>query len=198
MAAAPTTRPSLLVRLRDPRDRQAWDRFVELYAPVVFGYARKRGLQGADAADLTQIVLGQVVQQIGRFDYQPERGSFRGWLFTIVRRRLCDWRAQQNGPQRAAGVAQGLLEAQPAPAEEESAAWEREVRLNLLAWAGEQVRPSVQETTWQAFWQTAVEGKSGKETAAALGISVAAVYLAKSRVMARLRQEVQQQLDEEL
>src|SRR5947199_835828 len=83
-----TTRPSLLVRLRDARDAAAWARFVDVYAPLVYGFARKHGLQDADAADLTQDVLRRVSQAAGRLEYDPERGSFRGWLFTVVRNAL--------------------------------------------------------------------------------------------------------------
>lgn len=199
MAEASTTHPSLLVRLRDVQDRQAWGQFVDLYAPMVYGYARRQGLQNADAADLTQTVLCQVAEGISRFNYDPRRGSFRSWLFTIVRRRLHDFRTRRNGTCQATGdsAIQHLLEAHVAPSEEDSAAWEREYRMGLFAWAAEQARPSFQETTWQAFWQTAVEGKPGKDVAAALGLSVAAVYLAKNRVMVRLRKDIRQQLDEE-
>src|SRR5687768_4041800 len=88
MALAPPTRPSLLVRLGDPRDGQAWAEFVDVYAPLVYGHARKHGLQDADAADLTQDVLRAVSGSVGRLEYNPERGSFRGWLFTVVRNKL--------------------------------------------------------------------------------------------------------------
>src|SRR5262249_14489708 len=91
---------------------------------------------------------------------------------------------------------QRLLEMQAAP-EPEASEWEREYRRSLLAWAAQQLRPQIQDTTWQAFWQTAVEGKSGKEVADCLGLTAAAVYLAKSRVMARLRALVREVLDEE-
>ncbi len=189
MADAPPTRPSLLVRLRDHRDADAWGQFVELYAPLVYGYARKRGLQDADAADLTQAVLRQVAAHVGSLDYDPRRGTFRGWLFTIVRNKLRDFLDQPRRLYQGSGDTgvQQLLESQPTPEPEEDAAWEREYRMGLLAWAADRVRPQVQERTWQAFWQTAVEGKSGEEVGKALGLTTAAVYLAKSRVMARLR-----------
>jgi RNA polymerase sigma factor (sigma-70 family) len=198
MAEAPTTRPSLLVRLRDLHDRAAWEGFVELYAPLVYGYGRKRGLQDADAADLTQNVLRAVASHIERFDYDARLGSFRGWLFTIVRRQLCDLRARRNGHCQGSGdpAVQRLLESQASP-DEESAAWESEYRQSLFARAAEQVRPCVEEATWLAFWQTAVEGKPPGQAAADLGLSVASVYLARSRVMARLRDEVHRQIAEE-
>src|SRR5258708_17176793 len=95
MAEIPPTRASLLVRLRDSRDGAAWIEFVELYAPLVYGYARKQGLQDADAADLLQDVLAAVAASVGRLEYDPARGAFRNWLFTLVRRRLSDWRDKQ-------------------------------------------------------------------------------------------------------
>lgn len=93
MTNVPNTQASLLVRLRDPQDHSAWERFVDLYAPLVYGFVRKRGLQDADAADLTQDVLRQVAGAVDSFAYDKARGSFRGWLFAVVRNRLTDyWR----------------------------------------------------------------------------------------------------------
>src|SRR5438309_5947343 len=94
MPEAPQTRLSLLLRLRDPRDHEAWAQFVDVYAPLIYGYARKRGLQDADAADLTQACLRQVAARVGSLEYDPRRGTFRGWLFTIVRNKLCDFLQQ--------------------------------------------------------------------------------------------------------
>lgn len=90
MAEAPTTRPSLLVRIRDRRDRQAWAQFVDLYGPLVYGFGRRQGLQDADAVDLMQDVLRTVAGAVGPLDYDPRRGTFRGWLFTVARNRLRD------------------------------------------------------------------------------------------------------------
>src|SRR5205809_4217227 len=103
MAKAHPTRPSLLVRLRDARDGVAWSEFVEVYAPLVYGYARKQGLQDADAADLSQEVLRAVAGAVGRLEYDPRRGAFRNWLFTIVRRKLSNWRAAQGNRVRGSG-----------------------------------------------------------------------------------------------
>src|ERR1700741_2342647 len=82
---SPLTRASLLIQIRNGANTVAWDEFVQLYGPVVSGFARKRGLQDADAADLMQDVLRSVSSSIGRLDYDRERGTFRGWLFTITR-----------------------------------------------------------------------------------------------------------------
>src|SRR5581483_3932442 len=96
MAEIPRTRASLLLRLRNAQDEAAWREFVTLYVPCIYGYLRKRGLQDADAADLTQDVLGAIAGALGRLHYDPDRGAFRNWLFTIVRRKLADWRAAQG------------------------------------------------------------------------------------------------------
>jgi RNA polymerase sigma-70 factor (ECF subfamily) len=193
MAESPTTRPSLLIRIRDARDAPAWQQFVQLYAPVIYGYARKRGLQDCDAADLTQEVLRSVASAIGRLDYDPQRGSFRGWLFAVVRHKLQNFLASQKRQCQGTGDTdmQIRLEEKAAPEQDEATFWNQEYERQLLAHALEQVRGNFQDSSWQAFWQTAVEGKKAKDVAATLGMSVAAVYMAKSRVLAQLKQHVQ-------
>jgi RNA polymerase sigma-70 factor (ECF subfamily) len=191
MAEFPPTRASLLLRLRDPRDGAAWGEFVDLYAPLVYGYLRKQGVQDADAADLSQDVLAAVAGAVGRLDYDPGRGAFRNWLFTVVRRKLANWRrARKNRPEAGEGGATDrLLEQRPGP-EGTQAAWEAEWEERVFAWACEQVRRDVAASSWQAFWQTAIEDRPGKEVAADLGLSVAAVYRARGRVLARLKELV--------
>jgi RNA polymerase sigma-70 factor (ECF subfamily) len=198
MSDAFATRASLLVRLRDAGDDGAWRQFVELYAPLVFGLARKHGLQDADAADLTQEVLLAVSRGIRTLEYDPRRGSFRGWLFTAARNKLRNLLAAQSRPGRDTGdsAAQQRLEELPAREDEQDAWWDREYERQVFAWAARQVRGAFQDSTWQAFWQTAVEGKTGPQVARALGLSVAAVYLAKGRVMDRLRTVIRETLGE--
>ena len=88
MNASPNTRQSLLIRIRDTRDELAWREFVEMYAPLIHAYGRRRGLQDADAADIAQQVLQSVALAIPGFQYNPTQGSFRGWLFTVTRNHL--------------------------------------------------------------------------------------------------------------
>jgi len=197
MTQSDATRPSLLVRIKDRRDRQAWAQFVEIYAPLVYELARRRGLQDSDAADLTQEVLRSVSSAITRLDYDPRKGTFRGWLFTVTRNALNSFfEAQQRVPRGSGDSAvQAWLEERPVP-EEESAVWDQEYQTRLLAYAADQVRASFEDATWQAFWQTAVEGKPGKEVAASLGMTVGAVYIAKSRVLSRIKDQVRQLVDE--
>jgi RNA polymerase sigma-70 factor (ECF subfamily) len=198
MSDAPATRLSLLVRLRDSQDEGAWSQFVEIYAPLVYGFARKQGLQDADAADLTQDVLQAVSGGIRRLDYDPRRGSFRGWLFTVVRNKLRNFLAAQKRPGRGTGDsdAQHRLQELPAREEEQTAWWDQEYEQRVFSWAAERVRGAFSESTWQAFWQTAVEGKTGPEVARELRMSVAAVYLAKGRVLTRLKAIIHDTLDE--
>jgi RNA polymerase sigma-70 factor (ECF subfamily) len=199
MAEAPETRPTLLVRLRDAGDGAAWAQFVEIYAPLIYGFARKKGLQDADAADLTQEVLRAVAQAMPRLAYDPERGSFRGWLFTVVRSKLATFR-QRRAAQVQGRADSDLLDAAPAPQDDEGAIWQQEYRQRVFSWAASQVQAEVEATTWQAFWQTAVEDRPARDVAAGLGLSVAAVYMARSRVLARIRacvQHVQGEGDDE-
>jgi RNA polymerase sigma-70 factor (ECF subfamily) len=163
---------------------------VEIYAPLVYRLARRRGLQDADAADLTQDVLQAVNRAAPRLDYDPERGAFRSWLFTVARNKLQTFLARRRRRERFSGpeVLEGL--AAPDPAEE--AIWEQEYQQRLFDWAAERVRGDFQPTTWRAFWLTAIENRPPAEAARELGVSVGAVYIAKSRVLARLREQIQQ------
>ena len=192
MPEAPATRQSLLLRLRDFQDHEAWTQFVEVYAPLIYAYVRKRGVQDADAADLTQACLRKVTDHVGNLDYDPKTDSFRGWLFTIVRHKLLDFHARPRHLWQGSGDVQlhALIENQAERENGDTTEWEREYQRSLFAWAAEKVKPQVQPATWQAFWQTAVEGKPGEEVARKLGMSLGAVYIAKSRVIVRLREAI--------
>lgn len=185
------TRPSLLIRIRDARDREAWGQFVDFYAPLIYDMARRRGLQDADAADLTQEVLRSLAGAVARLDYDPGRGTFRGWLYTVTRNALNSFFESQRRQPRGSGDSsvQSWLENQPEP-EDESAVWDHEYHRRLLVLAAERVRPSFEEATWQAFWQTAVLGRPAREVGLALGMSVGAVYVARSRVLSRLKEHL--------
>jgi RNA polymerase sigma-70 factor (ECF subfamily) len=194
MDQTPTTRMSLLVRLRDPLDEQAWSEFTEIYAPLIDRLARRKGLQEADAADLVQEVFCAVAKAIERQAYDASKGSFRGWLFSIARNLAVNFLISRNRHPRGTGDTgmNGLLEMWPAPSAEDSAVFDTEYKRQLLYWAAEQVRGEFSELTWQAFWQTGVEGRGAKEVAEMLKTTIGTVYHYKSRVMARLRQKIEQ------
>lgn len=194
MTDSPATRQSLLVRLRDPRDGQAWTEFVAIYTPLIDRLARANGLQSADAADLAQEVFRAVAGAIDRYDPDPALGSFRGWLFRIARNLMINLLAARRVRPQATGDSdvQELLERVPAPDGAETAFFDLEYRRRLFAWAAEQVQGEFRQSTWQAFWLTAVEGQAASAAAAASGISIGAVYIARSRVMARLKTIIEQ------
>jgi RNA polymerase sigma-70 factor (ECF subfamily) len=193
MDEAPSTRPSLLIRLRDPGDELAWTEFTEIYGPLVHRLARRRGLQDADAQDLVQDVFRAVARAIERYDPDPDRGSFRGWLSRIARNLIINLLAAQRRHPRGTGNTdmQRLLEERPDLTGEDSALFEAEYRRRLIAWATDRIRGDFSEAAWQAFWQAGVEGRPPKEVAEALGMSLGTVYQYKSRAVVRIRREVE-------
>ncbi len=194
MQEAPKTRPSLLLRMRDTQDARAWGEFVEIYEPLVYRLARRNGFQDADARELTQEVLLAVSKAINGWDADPARGSFRAWLFRVARNLMINFLAKQRRHPQGVGDTdfQRLLAQQPSPESEDSACFDLEYRRRLFRWAAEQIRDDFQASTWKAFWRTCVEGRGIQEVAAELQLSAGAVYVARSRVMARLRKRIGQ------
>jgi RNA polymerase sigma-70 factor (ECF subfamily) len=188
----PVTRHTLLAKLRPPGDEAAWSEFVGLYEPLVYRLARRGGLQDADAQDLCQEVFRAVAGAIGRWD--PAGGSFRGWLRRITHNLLINLVARQRRHPRGSGDSevQALLAEQPEPDPQASALFDIEYKRRLFEWAAEAVQGEFTLKTWEAFWRTAVEGRRAKDVAAELGMSSGAVYIARSRVLARLRRRIEQ------
>jgi RNA polymerase sigma-70 factor (ECF subfamily) len=190
----PDTRHSLLLRLRDRGDQQAWTELLEIYERLIYRLARRKGLQHADAEELTQEVFVAVAAAIERWDPDPSRGSFRGWLFCIARNMAINFLSRTR-PENVGVGGTGfrcLLEQQPEATAEEVTLFGREYRREAFRWAAGEIRPQFQDSTWRAFWATAVEGHDIQETADALEMSVGAVYAARSRIMARLKRKLQQ------
>ncbi len=198
MAEAPLTRITLLVRIKNADDVEAWVEFAKLYGPVVYGFARKRGLQDADAADVVQDVLRSVARNADRMDYDPNRGTFRGWLYTVARNKIYNFLTATKRRARGTGDvnSQERLESIADPDDDADHQWEVEYQRTISAKAMDRIRHEFQPNTWQAFWGTAVEGKNATEVGAELNLSAGAVYVAKSRVLARLRVEVQELIAE--
>lgn len=188
MRPIPETRPSLLVRIRDPGDTVAWNDFVAIYAPLVYAYARRRGLQDADAADVSQAVLHSIAQAIPGFEYDASQGKFRSWLFTITRNQVSKTLLKRSQLPTVSG--QEVVHEQIDPSSEHER-WDREHEQHLFHWAVGKVRDEFQERTWEAFWKVAVEGMSVAEISESLGMTSGAIYIAKSRVTSRLRQMIE-------
>ena len=197
MPLFPDTRDSLVARLAEPDDHEAWREFVAAYGPAVYRLARKRGLQPADADDLTQRVFLAVARAVGGWKPDPARGRFRSWLATIARNAAVN--ALSRRPPDAAAGGTGLLEllaGQPEPDERTRDAVRLEARRGLFRLAAARVRGEIGEATWEAFRLTAVEGRSAEAAAATLGKTVGAVYAARGRAIRRLREEVERHRDD--
>ncbi len=189
----PETRASLILRLQDAADVAAWEEFVALYAPVIFRAAVARGFQAADAENVIQEVLLAVARSVSQWLERTDRGSFRAWLLKIARHEAFD---QINAKAtRSLGhdgeKAERLLADLPARSDL-SSVLDFEHERAVFQWAADQVRDSVAEHTWQAFWLTRVEGISVEEAARKLKIRPGNVYFARSRVMARIKELVTQ------
>lgn len=199
----PDTRNSLILRLPDKRDVEAWDQFVSIYEPLVYRLARAKGLQDADAREVVQEVLVSVSRAIEQWEFDPERGRFRDWLFRITRNLMIKFLTRRKYRPLGtgdSGIAQ-MLEQQtdPVSEEEESEQFDLEYRREVFRWAAEQVRKQVRERTWQAFWLSSIEGQETADVAQKLEMSVGAVHIARSRIRSRLREAIQtlEQNDEE-
>ena len=184
------TRPSLLMRIRDPRDAESWRTFVELYTPPVLRYCRLRGLQDADAADVTQEVRAQVSRSMQSFQYNADRGRFRDWLGTITRSKVNRHFAKKNLGTAGAGGDDMPEVLDNLASIEVDADWNAEFNAQVLLTALDRVRPLFGPATWNAFASVWLENRSVAETTSALGVSLEAVYVAKSKVLKRLEEEV--------
>jgi RNA polymerase sigma-70 factor (ECF subfamily) len=196
MDQAPGTRISLIVKLRDPTDGAAWREFLAIYQPLIYRLARRRGLQDADARDLCQEVFQAVARAVERWD--PSICGFRQWLYRIARNLVVNFLTRPGHKRIGSGATsvQVLLESVVAPDPSATALFETEYQMRLFLWASDEVREEFTPTTWQAFWKTAVEDRRAAVVAAELGLSVGAVYIARSRVLARIKKRIEQVGDE--
>lgn len=187
---SPSTATSLLVGIK-ANDPEAWRRLARLYAPLVYHWACRQGLQPRDAEDIIQEVFLTVAKRVDTFRREREGDTFRGWLWTITRHKLGDWlRRQKRREHEFDGTeAERLLLEVPDPGTTEAVDVEDPVGVRQLCRrALEMIRAEFEEQSWQAFWRVAVEGKSAAEVAEELHVSRNAVYVAKSRILCRLQQ----------
>lgn len=193
MPETPGTRPSLLVRLRGERDERAWAEFLGLYEPLLLRLMRRRGLQESDARDTTQQVLLRISAAIERYEPDGNAASFRRWLFRIARNVAITFVTRQSRQPDLLGDLQTELAPEDLPGiSEESELFEHEYRQQVLAWATEQVRGEFRDSTWRAFVETSVHGRPIADVARELGLSEGSVYVARSRIIGRLRARVEE------
>jgi RNA polymerase sigma-70 factor (ECF subfamily) len=184
------TNASLLMRLRNLHDTAAWQLFVNTYAPLIYRYCRRQGLQEADTSDVTQEVLSQVTRSIATFDYQPERGRFRDWLGAVVRSKLVRHHqksARRVGQQQeppGAGAMHEVLSGDSDPA------WVDDFNAHLLEVALERIKADFEPKNWRAFEMVWIENKPVMEAAETVGMTPSSIYVSKWRVLKRLREEI--------
>jgi RNA polymerase sigma-70 factor (ECF subfamily) len=178
-----TTSITLLERVRVRSDSLAWERFVNLYTPFLLDCARRVGLHEHDACELVQDVFVHLLDELPKFQYDVARRNFRGWLKTVTINKC-----RQRWRKRSVN-AEFLSESHLAAVEEE-AFWECDYRDYLTRRATEIMRNEFETKTWRACWEFVVSGRKAADVADELGMTEAAVYMAKSRVLRRLRQEL--------
>jgi len=185
-----TTSQSLLIRLQKEQSAgDAWRRFVQLYTPLFFYWAKRLGLESADADDFVQDLLVHLLGKLSQFEHRGA-GSFRGWLRMVVTNKGRE-RMRKKGLAIAGGDSQLAL----ISAEAEDSFWVVDYRRHLVSRALEIMKSEFAPATWQACWQRVVEDRPAAEVAANLGLSEAAVYVYTGRVLRRLRAELSEVLD---
>jgi RNA polymerase sigma-70 factor (ECF subfamily) len=185
-----STSVSLLERLRTNPDDGAWERLVGVYRPWIMGWLRRHGLADNDAEDLAQEVLLVVLRELPFFQHNRRPGAFRAWLRTVTVHRVQDFgRSRRYRPQAGDRAVLERLGALEDPASELSRQWDQEHDAHVVRRLVALIEPEFQESTWRAFRAVMLDGETPASAAARLGTSVNAVLLAKSRILARLRQE---------
>ena len=188
----PNTRQSLIIRLK-LSSNDAWAEFLTVYEQAIYRFCRSRGLQDADARDVTQDVFSALHSRIDRWETSSDRGSFRAWLFRVARNIAVDkTRERSRRPTPADDV---TLAGLPESNENAESAFQYEYQRTLFHWAADHISREVHETTWQCFWKTAVQHKKASDVAEILSVSVGSVYTAKCRVVARIKEKLSELSD---
>jgi RNA polymerase sigma-70 factor (ECF subfamily) len=196
------TRASLIERLRNPADQASWKEFYDLYHDLIFSVARRAGLNETEAAEVVQDTLVSVAKKMPEFRYEPGKDSFKGWLLTVTRWRICDQLstrpARPTQSPRSGSAQDGLPETRtstidrvPDPAGPElSAIWEQEWQTHLLQKALARIKRQVHPQHYQAYHLSVIAGRPAGEVARTIGLKVTQVYMAKYRIGNLLKQEV--------
>ena len=190
MNRPPDTRVSLIIRLPDAADVEAWRDFAESYEPFVYRFARRRGLQDADAREVVQEVFLGVARAIRRWEPDTKRARFRTWLFRIAKNQLLNKLSSRRKEMVLYTGAWERVEADAAGDGTFSAEEEAEYQQAVFSWAASRIEKQVKPKTWSAFWMTSVEGQSVDDVSSQLGVSSGQIYVARSRVIRKLREEI--------
>ena len=191
-----TTQLSLIDRLGDLEDQDAWTTFIEIYHPAIIASLRRRGLQDPDAEDVAQKVLMSVARSLATRPHDPNVAMFRTWLQTIIKNAASN--AIQRQPKDRAVGGETVDAFQNLADPDHNSVWDDlDYRRSLLEKASQRIQSDYTPDVWAAFWRTAILGESIEDVAVSLGKSVGSIYAARSRVIKRLRDEVQK-VEEEI
>lgn len=191
LTETPPTHSILLTPIKQGKVIETWREFVRFYSPVIYGFARKKGLQDADAADLMQTVLRRAARGAGTMEYNRQRGTTSGWLYSVTLKQIYDFLpAHQNRP-RTTGAGSSRINSASDPFSETDPDWDIEYQRQLAAKAMERVKCEFHSLTWQAFRKTSVEGQPAQDVSRELQMTPGEVCVAKGRVLARVCEEMQ-------
>jgi len=184
------TRATLLIRLRDKTDESSWAEFVEIYTPLLYAYCQKREIKSADIADIVQNVFRSISLAMKGFEYDPSKGRFKAWLFTVLRNAISThYRKAGRAPvtTRETMIVERI---ESSPDGAEVADWDHDYQLRLLNWGMEKIKAEVSEQAWTIFTETALKERAPEEVAQDLGMKKNAVSVTKYRVVQKLRQKL--------
>lgn len=185
----PTVSSMLLADVQQ-MEPEGWSRLVHVFGPIVYHWCRSSGIADSDAPDVVQEVFASVARGIPKFKREKPQGSFRSWLATITRNRVRDYFRRQARHQPASGGTEALEQLQQQAESLDTTICPESAERPIVRRVLEHVRAEFEQSTWDAFWMTAIEGKSAADVAQAVGVSVASVYQSKSRILRRLRQRL--------
>lgn len=197
MNSTPETRYTLIGKLHNPQDAEAWAEFTSIYQPLIFRICRRRGLQHADAVDVTQDVLAKVAQAIEKFDMDQHGATFRGWLYRVTQNLVIDFMRKRDR-NVLAKADHSLIKAdqEQGKGSEESIEFRLEYQRQIFWLAAKEVRSQVKPTTWLAFHMTEIERRPVEEVAKELKLTTGSVYVSRSRVIAKLKNQAELRLSE--
>ncbi len=197
MNSTPETRYTLIGKLRNAQDAEAWAEFTNIYQPLIFRICRKRGLQHADAIDVTQEVLSKVAQASEKFSSERYGATFRGWLYRVTQNLVIDFlRKRERNVLAKADYSPLRADHQQPEKNDESAEFRLEFQRQIFWLVAKDVRTQVKAQTWQAFWLTEIEQRPVEDVAKELNITAGSIYVSRSRVIAKLKQKAEQRLSE--
>ena len=193
----PETRHSLIVRLKDQRNDLAWTEFVCAYEPFLMRLVRKQGTPDRHVADVSQQLLIAIARSVDGWKPDGKAASFRRWLGRVARNVVIKFMMRERKQVTGQGGSDFLTLTEEMPDASIDAEQARRYEQELILWAAELVRVEFRETSWRAFWETQIEGRSVADVSEELRVSAGSIYMSRSRIFARIRSHIEEVLDEE-